>query len=335
MAELIGLDNGKFNVKGYAKGGKQIIFKNRVSKGNSDTLSDGDYNASFRREEYLVGNSASGVNPIEGKAEVENLLTTLVAITQLTEENEIILVYGESVNYYFNREHHKKLHKLLKGTHTIVVQGKSRQITIKEVHIFLEGIGHMFTDFKKRGTGTRFTVDMGGTTVQVLSTINGTPSEKNSFSFPMGMYSIRSEVDERIKKKLSRVLTANEVEDYIEDVCDKRNIEAKEKRGEVLTEEEEIRKEILENARIEEEIIEIVENVIKEQLDELDNQLALRNNFKLDNRREVFFVGGTSVKIKEYIKEHYTKATVLEDGLFSNAKGYYAYGKMMKQQKEK
>lgn len=331
MAELIGLDNGKFNVKGYARN-KEIIFKNRVSKGHSDVLSEGSYNAVFRKEKYFVGNSASGVNAMEGKGEFENLLTTLVAITQLTNKNEIILIYGESVNCYFNAKHQKDLIKMLRGTHTIEVQGEIREITIKEVYIFLEGIGHMFTDYKRRGTGTRFTVDMGGTTMQTFITTNGYPSEKTSFSFPMGMYSIRSEVDERFKKELRVSLTSNEVEEYIDRVCLRKNLQAKIDAGHTLTKDEEIDYEVslLRNA----DMINIIESVIKNQLIELDRELSLRNNLSLHKRDEVFFVGGTAVQIREYIKEHYKNANVLLDGLFSNAKGYYAYGLMMTKKNE-
>lgn len=331
MAELIGLDNGKFNVKGYARG-KEIIFKNRSSLGHSDVISEGSFNVVYKKEKYFVGNSASGVNAMEGKGEFENLLTTLVAITQLTNKNEIILVYGESVNYYFQAEHQRKLIKMLKGTHTIEVQGDLREITIKEVFIFLEGIGHMFTDYRRRGTGTRFTVDMGGTTIQAFITNNGTPQKKTCFSFPMGMYSIRSHVDERFKKELGIVLTSNEVEEYIDRVCLRKNLQAKKDAGIPLTKDEEIDYEVslLRN----EKMIKIIESVIKDQLKELDSELSLRNNLSLHKRDEVFFVGGTSVQIREYIKEHYENATVLEDGLFSNAKGYFAYGTLMTKQNE-
>lgn len=332
MAELVGLDNGKFNVKGYARN-KKIIFKNRVSKGHSDVLSEGSYNAVFRKEKYFVGNSASGVNAMEGKGEFENLLTTLVAITELTNKKEIILVYGESANYYFNAKHHKDLKKMLLGTHTIEVQGEVREIIIKEVHIFLEGIGHMFTDFKRRGSGTRITVDMGGTTMQVFITTNGSPSEKTSFSFPMGMYSIRSEVDERFKKELSINLTPNEVEEYIDRVCLRKTLQSKIDNGIKLSEDEELDYEasLLRNS----DMIQIIESVIREQLVELDRELSLRNNLSLHKRDEVFFVGGTSVRIGEYIKEHYKNANVLEDGLLSNAKGYYAYGLMMSKNEDR
>lgn len=327
VPELVALDNGKFNVKGYCRN-RHIIFKNRVSEGHSDVISEGSYNTVFKKGKYFVGNSASGINAIEGKAEFENLLTTLVAITQLTNKNEVVLVYGESVNFYFDEEHHKKLKKLLKGTHTIEVQGEIREITIKEVYIFLEGIGHMFTNYKENGVGTRVTVDIGGTTMQVFVTTNGAPSEKNSFAFHMGMYSIRSQVRERFKKELKRALTANEVEEYIDKVCTRKNLQAKLDRGEFLTEEEQITydKSLLRNPKM----IEIIESVIKEQLKELDRELAEINNFSLKTRDEVFFVGGTSVQIGEYIKEHYSEddvyINVLEDGLFSTVKGYYAYG---------
>lgn len=335
MAELIALDNGKFNVKGYCKN-KQKIFKNRVSEGHSDVISEGSYNAVFKKKKYFVGNSASGINAIEGKAEFENLLTTLVAITQLTKKNEIILVYGESVNYYFDAEHHKKLKKLLKGTHTIEVQGEIREITIKEVYIFLEGIGHMFTNYEKNGVGTRVTVDIGGTTMQVFITTNGAPSEKNSFAFHMGMYSIRSQVRERFKKELKRAFTANEVEEYIDKVCTRKRLQVKIDKGLKLDENELNLYEasLLRNTQM----IEIIESVIEEQLKELDRELAEINNFSLKTRDEVFFVGGTSVQIGEYIKEHYKEddvyINVLEDGLFSTVKGYYAYGLMVNKANE-
>lgn len=328
--ELIALDNGKFNVKGYCRD-RKIIFKNRVSEGHSDVLSEGSYNAVFKKSKYFVGNSASGVNAIEGKAEFENLLTTLVAITQLTHKNEIILVYGESVNFYFDGEHHKKLKKLLKGTHTIEVQGEIREITIKEVYIFLEGIGHMFTNYDKNGVGTRVTVDIGGTTMQVFVTTNGAPSEKNSFAFHMGMYSIRSQVRERFKKELKRAFTPNEVEEYIDKVCTRKNLQAKINNGFTLDNEEQVKYEnsLLRNTQM----INIIESVIREQLKDLDRELAEINNFSLKTRDEVFFVGGTSVQIAEYIKEHYKEdyvhVNVLKDGLFSTVKGYYAYGLML------
>lgn len=327
VAELVALDSGKFNVKGYCRN-RHIIFKNRVSEGHSDVLSEGSYNAVFKKGKYFVGNSASGVNAIEGKAEFENLLTTLVAITQLTDKNEIILVYGESVNFYFDEEHHKKLKKLLKGTHTIEVQGELREITIKEVYIFLEGIGHMFTNYEENGVGTRVTVDIGGTTMQVFVTTNGAPSEKHSYAFHMGMYSIRSQVREKFKRLLKRPLTANEVEEYIDKVCARKNLQAKIDRGVALTDKELViyERSLLKNPKM----IEIIESVIREQLKELDRELAEINNFSLKTREEVFFVGGTSVQIGEYIKEHYSEddvyINVLEDGLLSTVKGYYAYG---------
>ena len=334
MAMLMAMDNGKFNVKGYVKG-NQIVFKNRVSPCDSDIIPNGGYIVTYKGKKYFVGNGSDGENAMEGKCESENLLTTLVAIAELTEgDEEITLVYGESANYYFNPDHHKKLKKMLVGTHTIDIFGKKkREIVIKEVLIMLEGVAHMFTDYRRRGAGTRITVDMGGTTIQVFMTTDGRPSKDESFSFPMGMYSIRSLVDEKYKKELQIFLTKAEIDQEIAKVCLRKTLQAKIDKGLTLSKDEQIDYEVslLRDSRK----IEVIETVIRGQLKELDRQLSQRKNLNLHTRDEVFFVGGTAMSIKEYINEHYNNANVLEDGLFANVKGYYAYGMVVGKNGEK
>lgn len=324
MTRLLGMDNGKFNVKGYTKG-NEIIFKNRVVPCDSDIIPNGGYIVKYKDNKYFVGNISDGENAMEGKGEHENLLTTLVGICELTDDNEVSLVYGESANYYFKPEHHRHIKEMLLGEHTIEIEGRPpRTIKIKDVRIMLEGVAHMFTDFKRRGKGTKVTVDMGGTTVQVFMTTDGRPSKDDSYSFPLGMYNIRSLVSEKYKKDLGILLTDSEIEEEIEKVCLRKTLDVKLKKGIALTEDEKIDHEIslLRNKKK----INIIESTIKSLFVSLDKELSKRKNLDLKAREQVYFVGGTSVRLKEYIQEHYRNAIVLEDGLFANVKGYYAYG---------
>lgn len=308
-SDVVAIDNGLMNLKGKSKHG-EIIFQNKFSEGHTDVELKGKntFNVSYGKKEWTIGENASRTHKLEGKDSEFHIVSALTAITKLfpkkeftvaEEKNpngkEMVLMYGESINRYFNDEHKQELRELFEGTHVIMVDGEVYKFTILFCHVLPEGIGHIIQNLEAY-SGIRYTVDMGGGTINFTKTINGRPDE-TSFSVGLGMHNITAKVQNELSREKVGAFDEDMVKQYIRFGCDRNDINM------------------------------IIERVIFNQFKELDDKLA---GFGIDLHKllEIHFIGGTSQQLSSQIRKYYKNAIVYEDSLYANVKGYYEYGRV-------
>ena len=307
VLDVVSIDNGLMNLKGKSKHG-EIIYQNRHSEGFTDNTLKGNntFNTRYGTKMWTIGENGRVSQKLEGKDSEFHVVSCLTAITRLfpkeellfnkdKDDKKIVLIYFESMNRYFNEEHKRKIKTLFEGTHRITVDEEEFMFTIELCHILPEGIGHILTNLRAY-SGVRVSIDMGGGTVNYVNTINGRPTE-DSFSVPLGMHNIVAKVSKEISKAKQGHFDDNTIKDFIRYGCSNS------------------------------EINRIVELLVFEQFEELDNTLA---GFGVDIHKllEVDFIGGTSQEFSSQIRKYYANARVHEEGIFSNVRGGYEYGRV-------
>lgn len=256
--------------------------------------------------EIMLKNS----DKLEGKASEGHILCALVAITHFLTpgkcEDDIVLMYGESVDMYFNETHKKDLKKKLEGTHKIIVDEEEYEFTIGLAVILPEGMGHILQDLPNN-MGKQYVIDIGGGTLNFLSIFNGLPNDEQSFSTEYGMNYLNGKVRREFKRRGLGNIKPDLADSYINRINDNtlpKNIQ---------------------------EIIE--ECVINEQFKALDEELAIEglNIHKQLEHYPLTCIGGGSELLSDLLETHYKtsngkKATVVEAPLMANVRGFYTYG---------
>lgn len=300
--KIIAIDCGKMNLK--AKCGEQeIIYKNNYSLKHTDDalLGTNTFNVTYDNEDYTIGNNGSKALNGEGKESLIHIISALTAVTHFLDpeddNDEIYLMYGESVDRYYNQEHKNFIKKNLEGSHEIMVGDKMFNFRIKHVHILPEGIGHILENLSKY-TGMQYVVDIGGSTINFLSVMNGRPIEEESRSYPMGLHFIKAKVGKAINTAGLGRFKDTLIDEFMNNGCSNSKIQA------------------------------IINNTIEDHFDEFDNELINLGVeiHKLLNAHSVVFIGGGSELFRNQIEMYYENATVIDEPLLANVRGFYTYG---------
>lgn len=305
--KIIAIDNGKMNMKGRYKG-KRIVYQNKYSLGHTDDenlLGENTFNVTYRGLDFTVGANGKLSDKNEGKASDAHILQALVAITRFIRQNEtddLYIMYGESIDMYFDSEQKKLIKDKLEGKHNIVVNGKKYSFNIEQVQILPEGIGVILSDMENYG-GIQYIADLGGGTFNFLKVVNGRPEAENSASFLLGVNNIASKVTREVKRKLG----TGEYSLMLQYVTNRETCPSK-------------------------EILKFIDDGIESQFREFDEKLAPLdiNIHNILKSQPVLFVGGTSELLKTQLNKYYKcdfkENLVIEDALFSNVDGFYEYG---------
>lgn len=309
------VDNGKMNMKASCLD-EEVIYKNNIVKGKSQggLLSDNTHNVTFYDVDYTVGNSASSKNTEEGKANSEDIITCLTVITKFLESNnlptvgaKICLLYGESMNKYFNPTHKKFLKQQFLGTQKITRDGVDYEFEITELHILPEGIGTLFEDLasKKEIDELYYITDIGGTTMNFLKVRKLLPVEGECFSEKYGITFLAKRLKHYINQ---RGITINL------DVLKKNLIAQKSLGNEKL---DELKKEFG---------LEVVAKLID------DAWLAQDVNIKEMISYQPFYISGGGAELfkeelEEYFKVGNKTVTIKPESVWSNCRGFRNYGK--------
>lgn len=309
LPKIIAIDSGKKNLKARC-GVSEIIYPNKYSEGCDDVklLDKKSWKVTYNGEVFTVGNTGTSSDKKEGKDSEAHIISTLTAITHFLDidepNNNIKLVYGESANKYFIPTQREKIKRMLEKPHSITVETKDGSKTfdfkITEVLVLPEGIGHILMDFNKY-RGQQYVIDIGGKTINFLSVINGRPIKEESFSLGKGVINVIDRVDKAFRTNESiGELPRAIIEQYVEHGCDTN-----------------------------EEINSIISKCVIKQLREFNEALEEKNiyvenilkNFKIN------FIGGGSELFKKEIEEVYNnRATIIEEPVMANVRGFYKFG---------
>lgn len=305
--KIIAIDNGKMNMK--AKHSEvELCYLNKYSKKLTDDenlLGKDTYNVTYKGNNYTIGANGKTSDRNEGKASDFHMVQALTAITRFIEpdcKEDIYLMYGESVDMYFNNKHKIDIKTKLEGKHTVYVNGVAYNFNIEYVQILPEGIGCILQDLEKYA-GVQYVVDIGGGTINFLKVVNGRPEPDSCRSFLLGVNNIISEVQTELKRTGFGTYDEDLIRQY-------------------LTTRE------CPNVAV----LKKMDELVLEQLEKLDETLAVRdiNIHNLLKVHPVMFVGGGSELCKEHINKYYRSevadSLVVEDALMANVRGFYEYG---------
>lgn len=300
--KIIAIDCGKMNLK--AKCGEQeIVYKNSYSIRHTDEslLGDNTFNVVYDGNMYIIGNNGSKALSGEGKESRIHLVSALTAITHFLDpeddNDDIYVMYGESVDRYFNQKHKNYIKKNLEGTHEIMVGDKMFNFRVKYVHILPEGIGHILENLGKY-RGVQYVVDIGGSTINFLTVINGRPIEEESRSYPMGIHNIKAKVGKAINTAGLGRFKDTLIDEFINNGCSNSEIQA------------------------------IINNTIEDHFEEFNDELKNLGVEieKLLGAHSVVFIGGGSELFRNQIELYYENATITDEPLLANVRGFYTYG---------
>lgn len=312
--KMIAIDNGKKNLKAKC-GDKEIIYANNYSIGHTpNLLGKNTYNITYKNKEYTIGENTNKSDKNIGKGSEIQIIQALTAITRFLDHNineRVCVVYGESVDKYFDNENKKNIKSLLEGRHIVIVEENDEVVTytftIEQVHILPEGTGELLSDFINKKNGTHYVVDIGGGTINFLTTDGCKPECDQSTSLPLGINNVIFKIIQNAKRKSIDGVEGQEklIHEYLEN---------REKCGST-------------------KLDKIIEETIIEQFKEFDNKLAGYgiNLHKLLEVQPVTFVGGGSQLFKKQIDKLYkcevmTTSVVVENPVMSNVRGFYNYG---------
>lgn len=311
---LVALDNGLMNLKVICNG-MRMIYPNKITKGHTKLFSNKTYNATYGKDEFTVGETALHGDYNEGKGDECHIINALVGVSHFVTvpKQKVYLIYGESVNMYYNDAHiANELRAKLEKEHKILVdEGNGlveKSFIIEKLVVLPEGCGYLFADIKGNQT-VKYIIDIGGITVNFIKANKCVPSETESFSKKLGMYTLI----EKIRAALVRNgYSADLDDDEIKDLIEKSYLD---KRGN-----------------------EIVEEVIMNRMEEINRAIS-KNGFDLITQlkmREdsVEFIGGGSQILKPYIQKYFKTdegvvARVVNEPVWANVIGFYEYGKVM------
>lgn len=300
--KVIAIDCGKKNLKAMGDVDIIKIYRNKLSLGSSEIVDDNSWNVLFEAADYTVGDVGKYSYKKEGKCSPEHKIQSLTAITRFLDSKEknddIVVIYGESTDFYYKAGQRDSIKKMLEGRHRIMVDEENFEFNVSTVHVLPEGIGHILTDLEKY-LGIQIVVDMGGKTINFLYVDNGCPIEDFSFSEPLGMSYIITQVDKSLRK------------------C-----------GEYL-DERMIEEHILNRDAAPDLIRSRINEVFYKLLDKFDDILEDRgiDIHSYVKNKKVSFTGGTVASFEDLIEDHYGKnANIVENPLTSNVEGFYAFG---------
>ena len=305
--KIIAIDNGKMNLKAKC-GDNELCYLNKYSKiltDDENLLGKDTYNVTYRGKNFTIGANGKTSDRNEGKASEVHIVQALTAITRFIEpecKEDLYIMYGESVDMYFNNKHKIDIKTNLEGKHNIYVNGIAYNFNIEYVQILPEGIGHILQDLEKYA-GVQYVVDIGGGTINFLKVVNGRPEPDSCRSFLLGVNNIISEVQTNLKR--------NGYGAYEEDLI-----------RQYLTTRE------CPNASV----LKKMDELVIEQLERLDDTLAVRdiNIHNLLKVQPVMFIGGGAELFKEHINKYYKSDViddlVVTDALKANVRGFYEYG---------
>lgn len=323
--KLIALDNGLKNLKiRYGKGEDQkIIYQNKMTIGNSKILGKNTYNVIRGKKKYTVGENALVGEYNEGKADECHIINALVGVTHCIEDKlaneKILLIYGESVNKYYDDKHIEVLKEKLQGEHNITVNGDRYIFTIENLVVLPEGCGYLFSNISKNQK-IKYIIDIGGTTVNFIVAKNCVPIEDSSFSTKLGINSLV----EKIRNSLIKNGYGGDLhDDEITSLIEEKYLDAEGNR--------------------------IVEEAINDRLQAIERAIS-KNGFDVmqqlrNNGDSIEFIGGGSEILRAYIKNYFKTESgvtpnVVDGAVWSNVNGFYSYGEVVfkdriKQEEEK
>lgn len=313
MRRKISVDSGKYSTKAIRKKSndkpeESLVFMTKADETDTDfgTLCSGNtYRVEFNGKKYLVGDNAVHDSFVETKAEEIHRLCTYTAIAKLVDNgDEVSLVVGCPLSIFSNKEARKQYASFMKGSGeiTIRVNNLVRHFTIVKVLVLPESAGVVYLNYNGYINKTVAVIDMGG-----LNT-NGAVY-KSIAPIPSTIFTTRLGGKEMVKSLLDILNTRLNLTVPIQ-----------------MYQMDEIMKKGYVPSRTSKDLEEQSRKIIHEyRLQHIRNlyDACVSHDWSLDSL-EIIFVGGTSLLLKDEIKEVFRveEDSFFEDAEMLNARGF-------------
>lgn len=315
MRRIVSVDSGKFATKGAIRGidgkvEKKIKFLTKIDKETVDfgmLGNESTHFVTFEGARYRVGDGAENESYSETKQEDIHKICTYTALALLGVQNgdSVILGIGCPLSIFKNKKAREEYGRFIGNSHepvTIVIDGRKITFVIEKTVVFPESAGIVYLDFDKYKEKTVGVIDIGGLNTNCCVYQKIAPVPSTIFTTRLGGKEMFKTLLDKLNSSLnlSSPIADYQMNDIMESgfVFDRRD-KAKEQKS----------KKIIHDYRLQ-HIQEVYDSCVK-------------HNWAVDNM-EIVFVGGTSLLLKEEIKEVFgvDDSYFYEGAEFLNCLGY-------------
>lgn len=297
--KLVKVDPGKYVVKAEC-GDKTFQVKSLVEKAEN-VVSDAGYRVKFFNQEYVIGNESIMFDYDFEKHKIETKVLVNLAISKLVEKGDTVnLVVGMPVEHWLDKERRQKYEQFIASKSQMSLVEREIEVkmdfTINKVVAVPEGIGHVARNkkYKKRTVGI---LDCGGANFQGAIYKNGLPLRESCFTLNEGGYFYLNTIKQAVNSKFKLNYQDYQISELIEYGSNRED-----------------------KADIEKEIV----RVSKMHLNKVIRECRARN-WNL-NDMEIIVVGGGSNYFKSIIRDLLPNATISEDAIWDNVRGFGVLG---------
>lgn len=300
--KLVKVDPGKFAVKAECEGEK-FYTKSLIDK-IENVATDSGYKVKFFNQEYVIGDDSIPFDFDFEKHKIETKILVNLAISKLVDKGDKVnLVVGMPIEHWLDRERRMKYEQFIasKSQMSMIERAVDTPMDFKinKVIAVPESIGHVarHKDYQNRTVGV---LDCGGANFQGAVYKNGLPLRETCFTLNEGGYFYLNTIKKAINSKFKLNYQDYQIQELIE-------------HGSKHEKKEEIKAEI--------------ERVTKLHLNKVIRECRARN-WNLDDM-EIKVVGGGSNYFKSIIEVLLPNATISDDAIWDNVKGFGVLGEAL------
>lgn len=319
---VISLDCGKHSVKaigrntiGTGENVKKVKFRTKLYnlKNGYVELEGNSYKVQFNGQTYIIGDQ--GEEDIEtystNKTTVLHQVCSYTAIAQFlkpnTKDNKINIVLACPVSILKNAAAKEEYKNFIKGNGPIKIKinDAKYEFEITNVTIKAEGSGLLYLQKDLFINNKVALIDFGGLNMSFALYVNGTCKPNDRFAAEHGTIKLTNYIAEDLTNYFSgkKIITTEQAEEALED-------------GHINA-----------NGTIDKGSIEVIENSKKRFFNEAI-KLIERQNYSLGTIKTLAFVGGTTKKLENVIRNTFTHSNInnewtTAEGLFRVACAKY------------
>lgn len=295
--KIFAVDAGKFATKAMAEDGQELIFRSSYTKldeTNNVPLEGNSYKVEMDNKVYILGDMGEESDYSLEKQSILHKLATYTAIAKLGGRDEVKVAVGCPVSIFKSDENRRAYAEYMKEEPK---QFKLNDVTIKlsidKIVVLPEGAGPIYTDDKYKNKRVAV-IDLGGRNMNFAIYNNRLPQASSMFTENYGSMDIETLIKQQFDTKYKCSLEDKDVRAILE----QRGIKY---RGQLEGQQQ-------------------VKEILEGYVDKVISRLQ-KANINLDTM-DVVFTGGTSLLVKDEIKERITHADIVEDAQWSNVRGF-------------
>ncbi len=297
--KLVKVDPGKFAVKAEC-GNEKFYTKSLIDK-IENVATDNGHKVKFFNQEYIIGDESIPFDYDFEKHKIETKILVNLAVSKLVEKGDRVnLVVGMPIEHWLDRDRRMKYEQFIASKSQMSTVERELELpmsfTINKVVAVPESIGHVARN-KKYQNRTVGVLDCGGTNFQGAIYKNGLPLRDSCFTLNEGGYFYLNSIKKAVNSKFKLNYQDYQIPELIEHGSnheDKVKIKAE------------------------------VERVTKIHLNKVIRECRARN-WNL-NDMDIIVVGGGSNYFKSIICDLLPNATISDDAIWDNVKGFGVLG---------